>query len=227
MSTKLEAMVGLLAGRKVEPALLEELADPTSEASLFLEATRARSRALLAEPEMVASPKGSRSRRTWIIPFVILAVVALLLFAAALWVVDRRFRLLEASLGARDLEARADSRRVEAILERLSDPRPALERIKEDIASLERSLRTVPPAPVDPALAQLRDELATLRHELSAAEKAASKKSEQLQAEIHDAGRLIKLLIPRLDPLAPDLEPPSGFKPTRPPAPVDPRRVKP
>ena len=45
MRTKLEAMVGYLAGRDADPALLEELDSPSSEASHFLEATRTRSRA--------------------------------------------------------------------------------------------------------------------------------------------------------------------------------------
>ena len=38
MTTKLEAMVGYLAGRDADPSLLDELANPSSEASHFLEA---------------------------------------------------------------------------------------------------------------------------------------------------------------------------------------------
>ena len=50
MKTKLEMMVAYLAGRKGEaPELIRrELADPTSEASLCLEAVRSRSRGIFA-----------------------------------------------------------------------------------------------------------------------------------------------------------------------------------
>jgi hypothetical protein len=227
MSTKLEAMVGLLAGRKVEPELLDELADPSSEASRFLEATRARSRALLAEPGMLEKTKPDRVGRVGLIPLALLASAVLVALALTLLVVERRFQRLETELKARDLESsRVDARRLEAVLERLAESRPSLRPIEDDLARLEQSLAKTPPPKADPALAQARDEIAAIRRELAATDRLASTRSEELQSAIHDASRLLKLLINRLDPPPPDAEP--GFKPPpRPLAPGDPRRVKP
>ncbi len=222
MSTKLEAMVGLLAGRKIEPELLDELADPSSEASRFLEATRTRSRALLGEPRMLENPRPTRHGRGGLIALALLAIAAFVAFAVTLQVVDRRFRLLEASLEARDREARADALRLEAILQRLAEPKPAPEwpaSFEESLKRIEAGLGRVE---VDPSTAQIREEIAAIRRELSATDKLAIKRAEELQAAVHDAARVVRLLINRSEPPAPGQE---GFNPPRQPVGGgDPRR---
>lgn len=234
MSTKLEAVVGLLAGRKVEPALLEELDDPSSEASRFLEATRARSKALFAEPANPEPSRPSRPGRSGPYAVAFLAIASLVAVAAALHVIDRRFRLLEAELAARDLQAREDARRVVSILERLAEPRPEpgwvapfeanLRRIEQEVETIKATPPLVPKA--DPSSARILEELGAIRHDLATAEKQAERRSEEVQAVVHDAARVMRLLINRFDPtLGPDKQP--VFTPPRSPANGEPRRPKP
>jgi hypothetical protein len=234
MSTKLESMVGYLAGRKVEPELLDELADPSSEASKFLEATRARSRALLAEPRPIEAPRTTRTGRGAMISLGLLGIAALVAFAATLQVVDKRFRLLEASLAIRDVEAKADARRLEALLERLAEPRPepewprsleaSLKRIESGLGRVEAgSARPRADRPSELAL----EELAAIRREIAANELAANTRSEEVQAAVHDAARVLRLLLNRFDPPVLDPAKPPGFNPPRPPANGEPRRAKP
>jgi hypothetical protein len=237
MSTKLEAMVGLLAGRKVEPALLEELADPSSEASRFLEATRARSRALLDDPGSAEPPRPIGSRRGGIITLGALVVGLITLVAAMLWVVDRRFQALEARLSSRDIEAREDARRLEVLLAKLAEPRPspqsaeaieaALERIETALSGLDKLEKGQEPMAADPSIAQVRDQLALLRHELSATDKVEVRRFDELQASIRETSRLLKLLLGRSEPST-SPEPSPSFNPPRPPVGGgDPRRAKP
>jgi hypothetical protein len=221
MSTKLQAMVGLLAGREPEPALLEELADPTSEASRFLESTRARSRALFAGPVAAAPPRDSRGRR-------------LALVVAAVRLVDLRFRQLEASLEARSQEARAEARRMGESLDRLAvtravpeplDPlKDALTRIEADLVRIERRSSGADVARADPVVTQVREDLASIRRELSASELAEAQRVDELRASVHDAARVLRLLLNRIDPTAPVVDPGPVFTPPRP---TDPRRKKP
>ena len=231
MSTKLEAMVGLLAGRAAEPALLEELADPSSEASRFLEATRARSKALFAGPTGAEPPKASPPGRGGMIAVALLAVAALVAFAATLRVVDGRFRLLEARSEARDAEARAQARRVEEALGRLVEPAGVAETSSEALRRIEAGLDRVearpPPTAADPSAGRLREEVAALRRELASAEQAGARRDEEVQAAVHDAARVLRLLLGRLDPPAPGTDSTPVFTPPRPPGGGEPRRPKP
>jgi hypothetical protein len=232
MSTKLEAVVGLLAGREVEPGLLDELADPSSEASRFLEATRLRSRALFAGPAPPENPHRARSGRGGMIALALLSIAAIVLFSATLQVVDRRFRLLEGRLEARDRESRGDALRLESILGRLAEPRPAPEwpsSFEASLKRLEAGLGRLEAAPEKdaPSAEQLRDDLAAIRRELSTAEKGEAKRSEELQAAIHDAGRVLRLLLNRFDPPPPGPEKAPGYAPPHPQPNNDTRRAKP
>ena len=230
MSTKLQAMVGLLAGREPEPALLEELADPSSEASRFLESTRARSKALFAEPVAAASPRDLRGRRL-LMAAAVLASLAVVV--AGVRLVDLRFRLLEASLESRSHEARAEARRIEETLDRLavsrSAPEPldtmkdALARIEADLVRIERRSTGLDVAKADPGVAQVREDLASIRRDLSATERAEAQRVDELRSSVHDAARVLRLLLNRLDPTASEVEPGPVFTPPRP---TDPRRKK-
>ena len=230
MSTKLEAVVGLLAGREVEPKLLDELADPSSDASRFLEATRTRSKALFDGP--VEVPRRDRDGRgRWVIALVLLVVSALVALAAALRAVDHRFRQVENHLEAKDAEAKAEARRIETLLGRLADSTSdadraatigaALGRIEDRLARLEAA-----PAP-DKAEPRTLEEFAAIRRELAAIDKQSADRAEDLQAAVHDTGRVLRLLLNRFDPAPAGADKPPSFPPARPPAGVDPRRSKP
>ena len=237
MSTKLEAMVGLLAGRQVDARLLEELDDPSSEASRFLEATRDRSRALLGElgprgrPEGGGRPPGDRR---WLI--VLAVVVAGLLIALGLlsWAAEARLRRLEAGLSASQAEARSSASRLEAALGRLADVRPpvvSLGPIEDALGKLDRRMegweRGAGPTKPDPMIAQTREEIVQFRREISAIEKGAARRAEELQASIHESARLLRLLISQGQPPAttPDRTPQA--LPPRPTPGLENRRLTP
>jgi hypothetical protein len=232
MTTKLEAMVGLLAGREVEPKLLEELADPSSEASRFLEATRARSKALLAGPLAAEALRvKGEGRGRWTIALVLLVVSALVAVAAAVHAVDRRVRELEAASEARRDEAKAEALRLEAILGRLADSANSatldatLRRIDSRLARLEAA--PVSPPKADRAIALTLEELAAIRRELAALDKQSADRSEDLQAAVHDAGRVLRLLLSRIEPTPAELEKNPVFPPGRPQPGGEPRRPRP
>jgi hypothetical protein len=221
MSTKLEAMVGYLAGRDGDPRLLDELTDPSSEASRFLEATRTRSKALLAGPDHLDEPRAGRSRPRGWLSFAGWALAGALAVGVAAWVVEARLRRIESTMVRREVEARAGAERIEAALARLAGPRPspdnqpdpagaALGRVEAGLGRLERTLEglAVEPEPpkLDPTLAEVRNELATLRRELSAGEKAAVRRAEELLASNHEVARLLRLLLDRSQPSAPAQE---------------------
>ena len=139
MKTKLEMMVAYLAGRKGEAAELfrRELADPTSEASLCLEAVRSRSRGIFgADLPAMPGPMPSRSIRTRstvrrmagnrLHLLLLGASSAALVFIAAglVWrAQDDRLRHLEAALGQRDAGWGDRFDRLEAALTRREAPR--------------------------------------------------------------------------------------------------------
>ncbi len=124
MKTKLETIAGFLAGREDGAAPLRgELGDPSSEASLFLEATRSRSRALIAEPAGVPGGPGAepeaarRPPRSWAMG--LFGVMACLLAVAALlWVGEVRLHRLESRLERDRLAVEADLRASEGRLAR-------------------------------------------------------------------------------------------------------------
>jgi hypothetical protein len=161
---RLETMVGYLAGREGEDAaaLRAELADPSSEASRFLEATRLRSRALIEEPPVaIGGPsRPIRTRQGAIRAAMVAAVAASILLSAgaALWLGESRLNRLEATLALREAESRADARRLEATLARAigapskavaapvtPNPRPlpieqALARVEVGLGKLDRRI---------------------------------------------------------------------------------------
>src|SRR4051812_27031264 len=105
---RLETMVEYLAGREGEPgpAIRAELADPSSEASRFLEAIRLRSRALIP-PQPVAVdvptrpiPRRAGSRRLAMAS--VLAASLIVASGAALWLGQVRLDRLEAALTHRE-----------------------------------------------------------------------------------------------------------------------------
>ena len=230
MSTKLETMVGYLSGRDGDPRLLDELADPSSEASRFLESTRERSRALIGGPtvgEKVDRPRPNRFRRLAIAALIAAALVAI---GVAYWLADGRLRRLEATLARSEAESRAKDRRLEAALARLADSTPSLDplatalgRVEVGLEKLERRIESIdrkpePPSPpkADPSAAE---DLATLRREFSAAEKANARQIEDIRASVQDVARLLRLLLGRTQPLAP--EPAAVFPSPRPPTRTD------
>ncbi len=155
MKTKLEMMVAYLAGRKGEAAELirRELADPTSESSLCLEAVRSRSRGIFgADLPAMPGPIPSRPIRTPAtarrmagnrLPSLLLgASSAALVFIAVgmAWrAQDARLRKIEATLGRREarwgdrfdrLEAALTSREAPSQKQPVSSNRPNLQEPK-------------------------------------------------------------------------------------------------
>jgi hypothetical protein len=235
MTTKLDELVGYLAGRDGDPQILEELADPASDASLFLEAARSRSKALIQEPmASVKFPKPSRSR-PWAKPTAwFLGAIGLVAIGLALWFIEMQVRRLEAAQIGRDVDARATAARLESAMDRLLesplDPsmisaigrvETGLERLERRLGTLENSKQATNPEPV---VSQLRDDLAKLRMEIASAEKTRARKAEELEAGVHEVGRVLRLLLGRLDPPLPTTPEPGSPPPSRtPPNPV-PRR---
>jgi hypothetical protein len=155
MKSKLEMMVAYLAGRKGDGAELirRELADPTSDASLCLEAMRSRSRGVFgADLPAMPGPIPSRSIRNGAtqramagrrLPslFVGASSAALMFIALSMaWrSQDDRFRHLEATLGRRDtrwgdrfdrLEAAVARREPPSKVQPVSSNRPNLQELK-------------------------------------------------------------------------------------------------
>ncbi len=233
MSTKLETLVGYLSGRADDPKLLDELADPSSEASRFLESTRERSRALIGGPtgdERVGRPRGRVARALAIVALIAAGLTAL---GFAIRLADGRLRRVETALARSESESREKDRRLEAALARLAESTPSLDpiagalgRVEAGFGRLERRIDALdrkpepPPAPkADPTAEHVRDDLAALRHEMSAAEKANARQFEELRASVQEVARLLRLLRSQSQP--PEPAPP--FPNTRPSG-ADPRR---
>jgi hypothetical protein len=138
MKTKLEMMVAYLAGRKGDGAELirRELADPTSDASLCLEAVRSRSRGVFgADLPAMPRPIPSRSIRKGAteramagrrLPSLLVGAssAALVLIAVGMaWrAQDDRLRHLEASLARREARWGDRFNRLEAAVTRREAP---------------------------------------------------------------------------------------------------------
>jgi hypothetical protein len=138
MKTKLEMMVAYLAGRKGDGAELirRELEDPTSDASLCLEAVRLRSRSICAtELPVMRRPIPSRSipkrvttggiaRRRLPPQLLVVSSAALVFIAVALaWRAQNdQFRQLKASLARREARWGEQFARLEAALTRRETP---------------------------------------------------------------------------------------------------------
>ena len=136
MTTKLEAVVGYLAGRDADPSLLDELTNPSSEASRFLEATRTRSRALLEEPALPEKSIEPAPARNWL-RRVGWASAAVLAVGLTFWLVETRTRRLEAVLERANSDARSRSERIEAALTRLAEANSSV------VATLDSMLATI------------------------------------------------------------------------------------
>ncbi|WP_435007797.1 hypothetical protein P12x_005062 [Tundrisphaera lichenicola] len=169
---RLESMVEYLSGREGEaaPAIRAAMADPSSEASRFLEEVRSRSRALVptqtSEPQLPARPV-ARSARPWrLAANSALAASILLASGSALWFGQARLDRLESALERREAEARAEARRLETALALVvkeptkvaaaptpSNPRPhpieqALARVEVGLDRLDRRIEGLDrPAP--------------------------------------------------------------------------------
>jgi hypothetical protein len=240
MNTKLEAMVDHLAGRAGDPRILDELADPTSEASRFLEATHARSRALLEEPvsqEPGSRPRLIRGKSRWIVAAI--ASAGLLLLGFVSWLADARLRRLEASLERSEAATISATRKLEEALARLAEPKPpltspapieaAIGRVEADLTRIERRIDALDgkpePTKADLAIVQIRDELVTLRREFSSAEKARARQADEHQTSMHEVSRILRLLLSQSQSSGPAEEAvPPAFPPSRPPSGGDPRR---
>jgi hypothetical protein len=232
MTTKLEAMVGYLAGRDADPALVDELRNPASEANRFLEATRTRSRALLEEPvlpERSMEPTFSRpKRRNWL-ERVGWASAALLALGLTYWVGETRSRRLEAVLERANIDARSRSERIEAALARVAEANSSavatldslgatIGHLGADLGQLDGKVQKLAnrPEPVskpDPLVAEVRDQLATLHREFTENKKTSTRHVEELQASIDDVARQIKHLRTLSQPPTPVNEAPPRRNP--------------
>jgi hypothetical protein len=230
MTTKLDDLVGYLAGREGGPRFQNELEDPASDVNLFLEAARTRSKALIQEPT-VPDPRGKvRTIRNWprSIARGCAAVAGLAAIALAVWFFETRLSRIEAEQKRAAAEARASSDRLEASLDRLRDFQPdpvpseietkTFARIEAGLGQLEARLERAPASSSsDPSFSQLREEVAGLRREMTASEKARIRQGEELQSLIHEVGRVQKLILNRVEPLPPPASPesPRTFPPSR------------
>ena len=219
MTTKLDAMVAHLAGRGVDDPFLNDLDDPESEVSRFLEATRARSKALIGSPEPVspvALPRPGRFRTQLAV-----GVAGLVIVACATWLVDARLRGVEAVLGRSRSEAEDQSRRIEAALTQLGsrpDP-PPIEPLERAIGRVESGLTKLEKRPDGLGVVnEVREALATLRRDVATESKNQARRDEEAQASIHELNRLLRLLLKQNDPAATVTDPPSNFPTPRPPA---------
>lgn len=227
MTTKLDELVGYLAGRPGNPEFLEELTDPDSEARLFLEATRSRSRSLIQEP-LVVDPvrlKNNSWRRSrwwgWIAVGVGLGFVF-----CGFWLVLDRLEAMDQRRNQQTLDAQTAWTRLDSSLNRLVDaPRdpspaevlaPVLTRLESSLDRISRRLEKLEQAPggarVEPSSSQVRDDLASLRLEIASIEKSRARQTEDLEKSIHEVARILRLLINRIDPAtAPGTDPPRPF----------------
>ncbi len=139
MSTKLEAMVDFLSGREGDPRLLDELADPSSEASRFLESTRERSRALLEDPTIGRTVDRPRLPLRWLAIAALIAI-ALAAFSLISWLAADRLRRLESTLARAEAESKAKDLRLDAALSRIAESRPSLDPIAEALGRVEAGL---------------------------------------------------------------------------------------
>jgi methyl-accepting chemotaxis protein len=228
MTTKLEAMVGYLAGRDADPALIDELTDPSSEANRFLEATRTRSRALLEEPALPDKSIEPAPARNWL-RRVGWASAAVLAVGLTFWLVETRTRRLEAVLERANSDTRSRSERIEAALTRLAEANSSvvatLDSMQATIGHLQADLgqldgkvqklanRPEPASKPEPGLAEFRDQLATLGRELAESKKASTRHVEELQASIQDVIRQIKVLRNLSQPPTPVNEAPARRNP--------------
>lgn len=239
MKTKLDAIAGFLAGREDGAATLRaELADPASEASLFLEATRARSRSLMAEPGVAAPAEPARGRRPArrrILPIAAGLFGLALAIGVPLGVGAIRDRRLEAARDARDAGTRAELDRLAAALANAPRPPgpppsrdPAIEatlaRLEAALADQGRLLdalaraepKAAPAAPTrpDPSLAEIRAEMAAIRRELAADQLASGRQFQDLKTIVQELNEILRRVLGR-----PDRPPNGGPRPMRLPVP--------
>lgn len=236
MKTKLENIAGYLAGRDDDSGPLRaELADPSSEASRFLEATRAKSRALLGDPPEASPAEGPRTvRRPYLAALAGLGCLAVAI-ALPLWIGEVRHRRLEATLRSERAESAGELGRLEARLAKALDalkPPPSpevrpsrepaieagVERIEASLIEHGRRLddlaRSRPPpaagAPIrpDPALAEIRAELVLIRREVAANEQGAGRQFQELRTIVQELNQILRRVLGRPQPGANNIEGP-------------------
>jgi hypothetical protein len=210
MKTKLELMVGYLAGRQgdsVESIRLE-LRDPTSEASRWLEAVRSKSRAMLDAGSLEAQgsgpplvPKNSenrgRARNRLVRMFLGTAAAALaFLGGVAAWrAQDESLKRLEATL--RHQEARWEARfnQVDSIFERMETVRPSkLPTSREPVSREGKSERPAEPQPYL-ALARIEARLLEFGKRLEETTRSQAQSDptiDQLRRELEQIGQLVE-----------------------------------
>jgi hypothetical protein len=206
MRTKLEMIVGYLAGRQGESAesIRRELRDPASEASRWLEAMRSRSRGLgdtgLAEmqgpglPSLIRDGTAARrpAGRRWLTAFLggSAAAAALIGLAVAWRAKDERLLRLEMVLGQQEARWEARFNHLDAILVRREPERPSgIPVLKEPTP---REQRSAAPAerPPDLALARIEARLSELGQRLDEATPRQSQGNPMLDQLRRDVERL-------------------------------------
>jgi hypothetical protein len=211
MKTKLEMMVGYLAGRRGPNAELirQELQDPTSEASLWLAAVRSRSREVLSmdlreKPDLLTSASISGVKiafvaaRKWLLPFVLgasAAAIAFISVGAARWVQDDRLTHLESILANRDAQVSDRFNRLEAAVIRRQEPLPAHSARPQEPISQEGSPKAPANATTDLLLARIEARLGELGQRLlegQTKEATASQSVDQLRPDLEQLRRQVE-----------------------------------
>ena len=211
---KLESLVGFLSGKQHDASLDQDLTDPASEASLFLEAARERSRQLvgpLVIPPATAPASPSQPRLIW--AFLSVAVIASLILALLEWRIER----LESSNAQRSREARefnqalnesikalqrSQAESTQKLSELIKPPEgsPNVSGLMEKLTALERGIES---SQNQAGLDKLRADFSSLRTQVESIEKQSSIRAEESQTAFRETQRLIKLIMSRLDPPAP------------------------
>jgi hypothetical protein len=206
MRTKLEMMVGYLAGRQGESAesIRRELRDPASEARRWLEAMRSRSRGLgdtgLAEMQGLSPPPRIRGgiaaqwpgRKPWLTVFLGTAAASLpLLGLAAVWrAKDERILRLEIILAQQESRWEARFNRLDAILARRESDKPREIPVLKEPAPREQRSAAPAERPPDLALARIEARLSDLGQRLDEATPRQSQGDPMLDQLRRDVERL-------------------------------------
>lgn len=208
MKTKLEMMVAYLAGRQGEAAgsVRRELADPTSEASRWLEALRSRSAGILGgdAPEkpapilarpvrdraVAAGKAGTRLPALWLGATATAAGLVVLVVAASWRSQDGRLRNLEAALEHRETRWRDRFDRLDAALARRPAPprtEPAVSKVANPPAPKPT---TTPDRSTSLALARIEAQLGELGQRLEGVQAGRGQDDERVAQIRRDLDRL-------------------------------------
>jgi methyl-accepting chemotaxis protein len=138
------------------------------------------------------------------------ALAAVLALGLIFWVGETRTRRLEVVLERANNDARLRSGQIEAALNRLAEANisavATLDSIQATIGHVQADLdqldgkvqrlanRPEPVSKLDAAVAELRDQLASLHRDFTENKKTSARQVEELKDSIHDVARQIKLL---------------------------------